>query len=73
MNERQLFKLVLWCEVAFHSGGGRILKGEGVVSITRAFLAAGTRSVLVSLWSIDDDATMVFMKIFYQHLKHGNF
>ena len=45
-----------------HSGRGRILKGEGVVGIARAFLAAGARSVLVTLWAIDDEATMVFMK-----------
>ena len=54
-----------------HSGRGRILKGEGVVGIARAFLAAGARSVLISLWAIDDEATMVFMKTFYQHLKEG--
>ncbi|XP_067028300.1 tetratricopeptide repeat protein 28-like [Acropora muricata] len=54
-----------------HSGRGRILKGEGVVGIARAFLAAGARSVLVTLWGIDDEATMVFMKSFYQHLKDG--
>ena len=54
-----------------HSGRGRILKGEGVVGIARAFLTAGARSVLVSLWAIDDEATMVFMKSFYQHLKEG--
>ena len=54
-----------------HSGRGRILKGEGVVGIARAFLAAGARSVLVALWAIDDEATMVFMKSFYQHLKEG--
>ncbi|XP_044169000.1 tetratricopeptide repeat protein 28-like [Acropora millepora] len=54
-----------------HSGRGRILKGEGVVGIARAFLAAGARSVLISLWAIDDEATMVFMKNFYQHLKEG--
>ena len=54
-----------------HSGRGRILKGEGVVGIARAFLAAGARSVLVALWAIDDAATMVFMKSFYQHLKDG--
>ncbi|XP_044167750.1 tetratricopeptide repeat protein 28-like, partial [Acropora millepora] len=54
-----------------HSGGGRILKGEGVVGIARAFLAAGARSVLVALWAIDDEATMVFMKSFYQYLKKG--
>ena len=34
------------------SGRGRILKGEGAVGITRAFLAAGARSVLVALWTI---------------------
>ena len=54
-----------------HSGRGRISKGEGVVGIARAFLAAGARSVLVTLWAIDDEATMVFMKSFYQHLKDG--
>ena len=54
-----------------HSGRGRILKGDGVVGIARAFLAAGARSVLVTLWAIDDEATMVFMKSFYQNLKEG--
>ena len=54
-----------------HSGRGRMLKGEDVVGIARAFLAAGARSVLVALWAIDDEATMVFMKSFYQHLKEG--
>ena len=36
---------------------------------TISSLAAGARSVLVALWYIDDKATMVFMKRFYQHLK----
>ncbi|XP_044166260.1 tetratricopeptide repeat protein 28-like [Acropora millepora] len=54
-----------------HSGRGRILEGEGLVGIARAFLAAGSRSVLVALWAIDDEATMVFMKSFYQYLKKG--
>ena len=54
-----------------HSGRGRVLKGEGVVGIARAFLAAGARSVLLTLWAIDDEATMVFMKSFYQQLKEG--
>ena len=54
-----------------HSGRGRILKGGGMVGIQRALLAAGARSVLVALWAIDDQATMVFMKGFYQHLKRG--
>ena len=53
-----------------HSARGEI-KAEGVVGIARAFLGAGARSVLVSLWAIDDEATMEFMKIFYQHLMKG--
>ena len=53
-----------------HSGRGEI-KSEGVVGIARAFLAAGARSVLASLWAIDDQATLEFMKIFYQHLGDG--
>ena len=53
-----------------HSGLGEI-KAEGVVGLTRAFLAAGARSVLASLWAIDDAATYYFMKSFYQHLISG--
>ena len=53
-----------------HSAQGEV-KSEGVVGIARAFLGAGARSVLVSLWAIDDEATMEFMKVFYQHLVHG--
>lgn len=53
-----------------HSGRGKI-SSEGVVGIARAFLAAGARSVLVSLWVIEDEATMRFMNSFYQHLVQG--
>ena len=53
-----------------HSGRGEI-KAEGVVGIARAFLGAGARSVLVSLWAIDDEATLYFMQHFYQHLVQG--
>lgn len=53
-----------------HSAHGEI-KAEGVVGIARAFLGAGARSVLVSLWAIDDEATLEFMKHFYQHLVEG--
>ena len=54
-----------------HSAQGKV-SSEGVVGIARAFLGAGARSVLVALWSIDDEATMEFMRSFYQHLKDGN-
>ena len=53
-----------------HSARGEV-KAEGVVGIARAFLGAGARSVLVSLWAIDDEATMKFMEFFYQQLVNG--
>ena len=53
-----------------HSGRGEI-KAEGVVGIARAFMGAGARSIVVSLWAIDDEATLEFMKCFYQHLAEG--
>ena len=45
-------------------------EAEGVVGIARAFLAAGALSV-GGLWAMNDEATMVSMKCFYQHLKEG--
>ena len=53
-----------------HSGRGKI-KAEGVVGIARAFLGAGARSVIASLWAIDDEATLAFMEHFYKHLVKG--
>ena len=53
-----------------HSGRGDI-KAEGVVGIARAFIGAGARSVLVSLWAINDKATLEFMKSFYHNLVKG--
>ena len=53
-----------------HSAQGKI-KAEGAVGIARAFLAAGARCVLVSLWEIDDKATLEFMKSFYENLLIG--
>ena len=53
-----------------HSAEGTI-RAEGVIGMARAFLGAGARSVLATLWAIDDNATLEFMRNFYQHLKLG--
>ena len=53
-----------------HSAEGTI-RAEGVIGIARAFLGAGARSVLATLWAIDDNATLEFMRNFYEHLKLG--
>ena len=49
----------------------RKIKAEGVVGIARAFLGAGARSVITSLWSINDEATLASMRHFYEHLVAG--
>lgn len=56
---------------ACRTGLGKLLKGEGMIGLTRAFMYAGADSVLVSLWSVNDLATAELMKSFYQHLKQG--
>ena len=53
-----------------HSGLGQV-KAEGVVGIARAFLGSGARSVLVTLWAVEDRATMQFMTQFYERLVLG--
>jgi len=41
---------------------------EGISTIFRAFLLAGTRTVVSTLWSIDDNSTLYLMKHFYAEL-----
>lgn len=44
---------------------GRDLRGEGFLGLARAFLYAGARQVVASLWNVDDRATAAFMQRFY--------
>jgi CHAT domain-containing protein/Tfp pilus assembly protein PilF len=53
---------------ACNTGSGKISRAEGVMSLGRAFLAAGSSSVTVSLWQVSDDSTAVLMKKYYEGL-----
>jgi len=48
------------------TGDGSRLRGEGVLGLTYGFLANGSRSVVASLWQIEDSATAIFMNEFYR-------
>jgi tetratricopeptide (TPR) repeat protein len=56
------------CETGLSlSGGGDEQRGLG-----RAFLAAGAKSLVMSLWQVEDDSTSALMKRFYQNLLGGS-
>ena len=56
---------------ACETGLGRRVRGEGVFGLPHAFLAAGARSVIVTLWRVGDRSTADFMGDFYRELRHG--
>lgn len=56
---------------ACNTGYGKIIAGEGVMSLSRAFAYAGCPSTLMSLWKVPDQATSELMLGFYQSLDEG--
>lgn len=53
------------------SGLGEIDESEGVLGMTKAFFEAGTKSVVVSLWEVNDRYTSNLMTLFYEKLSKG--
>ena len=53
------------CETAL----GKMSRGDELVGLTRAFIYAGTPSVVASLWKVDDASTAQLMSSFYRNLK----
>lgn len=56
---------------ACNTGIGKEIKGEGLISLNNAFLQVGAKSVVSSLWKVDDYAAQELMKNFYQELSSG--
>jgi CHAT domain-containing protein len=56
------------CETAV----GNITSGDDIVGLTRGFFYAGASSVVSSLWVVDDNATAMLMKAFYQKKESVN-
>ena len=51
---------------------GPVQGEEGISTLARAFLLAGARTVVSTLWTIDDDSSLFLMKVFYAELARKN-
>ncbi len=51
------------------TGNGKLMKGEGIISLSRSFLYAGCPSLVVTLWNIEDTRSSYLLQFFYQNLK----
>jgi len=56
---------------ACETGVGKNVSGEGVMGMGRAFQYAGCGNVLMSLWSVAEDATVALSNAFFKNLKEG--
>jgi len=56
---------------ACNTATGALQRGEGILSLERAFQYAGSQSLLSTLWTVDDRASAELTQNFLQHLKDG--
>jgi len=72
---RDLYNLELNADLvvlsACETGLGKLRRGEGIVSLARAFAYAGAKSLVTSLWKVDDSKTKDLLVNFYKQLKAG--
>ena len=72
---RELYNLTLNADMvvlsACETGVGEIQRGEGIISLARAFTYAGAKSIVTSLWQVNDQKTRTLMVDFYKYLRKG--
>lgn len=76
LQTREIFDLDLSADLvvlsACETGLGRLVSGEGVVGLARAFFYSGVPSLVVSLWQVSDRSTARLMASFYDALDRGD-
>jgi len=75
LQAREIYNLRMQAELivlsACQTGRGKLEKWEGVFGLPRIFFYAGAKSVLSSLWPVEDRSTAQFMRYFYYYLSKG--
>ncbi|MGH9932628.1 MAG: CHAT domain-containing protein [Pyrinomonadaceae bacterium] len=73
LTVRDAYDLNLHCSLvtlsACETGVSAVAPGDELIGLARGFFAAGSPSLLISLWTVDDDATARLMTEFYEHLR----
>ncbi|MCA1741052.1 MAG: CHAT domain-containing protein, partial [Bacteroidales bacterium] len=54
-----------------NTGIGKLVSGEGILSLARGFLYAGSRSVVMSMWSVEDRSASAVIRSFYKNMRSG--
>ncbi|PKP29615.1 MAG: hypothetical protein CVU00_14760 [Bacteroidetes bacterium HGW-Bacteroidetes-17] len=75
LNTFEIYNLNLNAQLAVlsacNTGSGKILNGEGIMSLARGFIYSGVPSIVMTLWEVDDKSGADIMTAFYSHLKDG--
>ncbi len=76
LTVREIFTLNLRADLvvlsACDTGLGKISSGDEIIGLTRAFIYAGTPSIVTTLWKVNDQASYELMRDFYSNLKKLN-
>jgi CHAT domain-containing protein len=56
---------------ACETGLGKVIQGEGILGLPFALFVAGNTNTVITLWSILDDSTSVFVQRFFKKVKEG--
>ncbi len=54
-----------------NTGVGKLINGEGILSLARGFLYAGSRSVVMSMWAVEDKSASEVVRSFYKNMRTG--
>lgn len=75
LTAREILKYELDADLvvlsACETATGKLIEGEGLLGLSRAFFGATVQSIVASLWPVEDQSTRILMEYFYMNLNNG--